>query len=331
MREPLIAFPSAAKAIQRKSHTKPTEPDFLSLLAGLERITAKDKHSLSREQLVHTLRVQSKRLRALLELVRGEVPNSFYTSQKRLVQSAARSLSGSRDFTVICEEIAKCAHTLARRKREKAQAFLRTMREERQTKQCSASVKQSRRELDRALERFGSVAARQLHLSPALKRSYGRARSWMLTSRKCADGKFFHRWRKWAKRLHLQMQLLGVARVLPGVERYNALDTFQKKLGRHRDLLLTEKYLSANKAPKVLLKPIRHTRRDLEEKILRCGRTMFSPTPRDFVAELFSDPPRDGARGGKKQDPFAKIRKAALPQNGHLIVRTRSRTGARNQ
>jgi CHAD domain-containing protein len=239
---------------------------------------------------IHFVRVQCKRLRAVLELIRSYISESKYGEEKRRIKAVAQELTAIRDSHVLRETLESAADVFGRNRRRKYGDWIGSALPKRSVPSDRQACRQTYPLLRRAmagLPRPNGTATetdlREFSL-PGLRSSYRRARAGMFRSKQHPQPESFHRWRKSAKCLVLQLELLHRAGLPVNRTVLRRFDALQRDLGNHRDLLLAESFQpTGEQIPKALRKVIRKRRKHLEADLLRRGKRLFSGNARDFL------------------------------------------------
>ena len=255
----------------------------------------------SDDEAIHDARKAIKRARATLRLVRGVISKREYRRGNRLLRDAAQPLSAARDAKILVEA---CDGLLHRAPRARAIAGTRRLRE---------TLRRARSATRRALLRTGQLerscrllsqarraAARWslprdtfATLAAGAQRVYAQGREAMQRVRLEPSVGCLHEWRKQAKYLYLQLELLaplyGPA-VSNMAQRFEALSD---ELGKDHDLALLRLSVAAHSrdfrtesAASELATLIERTRTALQGRALLRGTRLYQPEPAGFVRRL---------------------------------------------
>jgi CHAD domain-containing protein len=260
-------------------------------LAALRRDGENDDH-------VHDARKRFKRIRAVLRLVRDELGEKVYGRANRCFRDAARPLTEVRDAKVLIETLDKLAEEniprrLLRELRGKLQDHREAVRQ-RVLKQQNA--------LTRVMASAGAGRAqlKEWHiahqgwsaLSGGLKRIYKAGRDAMAQATATPSVAHLHEWRKQAKYLWHQLQVLQPIRPeLLGAwaERVHELT---RLLGDDHDLAVLREKITSDSARerggdvKKLLAAIDRRRTRLQAEARQLGQHIYRDKPKPFLKRV---------------------------------------------
>lgn len=247
---------------------------------------------------IHDARKRIKSARATLRLIRGVISQRDYRRGNRLLRDAGHPLSAARDAKILVEA---CDGVLHRTPHARALGGARRFRE---------TLRRARKGARRALVREGQLrlACKLLHrarraagrwslgkgdlveLAAGARRVYAQGRRAMQTVRAEASVVSLHEWRKQAKYLYLQLELLeplyGGA-VLRLAKEFRALSD---ELGEDHDLALlrasiashVDAFTTESEASR-LATLIERTRTGLQRRALLRGTRLYQPHPARFM------------------------------------------------
>jgi CHAD domain-containing protein len=200
------------------------------------------------EAKVHEARTAVKLLRALWRLARPQVPERLYERENGRLRQAARRLRALRDLQVVQSTLAGMANAderdLARAAARFEHRLVRPAWMARQIRNGRAVLPGLLADMDRSLAAFRTAALDGEWVRAGLQRSFDRAYRGGRLDRDAPDERF-HRWRKRAKALYLQLRALETLG-LSGVTRLRKdLDRLQEDLGNDHDLVLLRQMLAA--------------------------------------------------------------------------------------
>jgi CHAD domain-containing protein len=169
-----------------------------------------------RLEAVHEVRKDIKRLRALLRLTRAAIPGSGYRRTSAALRKAAGHLAAARDAHVKVNALADLTHHF--RSELSARPFpkiKRILTERCRKEEADLSRKRLPRKVRRLFTEF-SKAIRSLRvkdcgwgaIAPGVKRSYRDGRQGYRLAQEAGTPESFHEWRKRAKDLLYQVELL---------------------------------------------------------------------------------------------------------------------------
>ncbi|MBY4678255.1 CHAD domain-containing protein [Marinobacterium arenosum] len=165
------------------------------------------RDSAHRDRAVHKVRVQMKKLRALLQLMRPVLTESDYEAGNEAAKQLADSLAGSRDAKVMLDTLARLFGDYGHRElRQRLETpLVHYYRQQRRKPIATESL------LDNLQRQYQKLPLKRFDAETvqlALERSYGRGRrQWKLLQLELDDTRL-HNWRKSVKRLLYQMELL---------------------------------------------------------------------------------------------------------------------------
>jgi CHAD domain-containing protein len=234
------------------------------------------------KERVHEARRELKKARAALRLVRGGIGEKTFRRENSPLRAVARRLSAVRDAQVLIDAFDRLAP-------RGFAAVRRRLLEESRRAQARALAQGSLlggaktlRHARRRAKRWGCAAADSETVFSGLERSYRNGRKAMRRSLDSGAEADFHEWRKQAKYLRYELQLLEDS--WPAwVSRYcGELRALSDRLGDAHDLgLLDAKIHEAGLA--VL---IQARRRKLRAQAERMGRRLYAEKPKAFAARL---------------------------------------------
>lgn len=287
---------------------------------------AAEDHARSGAHTVHDTRKVLKRLRALLVLLRAEVPTKRYARESAALRDCGRRLAGARDAEVMLGTL----DSLVQRdpSRFTHSAALRTLRGQLLAERDSAAahaIEDPRVRGEVVLE-LRAVRARVARwdlrergfrlLAPGLEDIYARGRRRMRVAqrrtaterpgkgarrgrqsrRAGASVEALHAWRKRVKELRYVAETLdrGGKSYKPVRRVARRADRLGEMLGEEHDLALLEarvrersrQFAGERKVRKRLLRSIAARRRKLRKRALREGERLYRRPPRRFVRRL---------------------------------------------
>jgi CHAD domain-containing protein len=256
----------------------------------------------SRDGVVHHTRRRLKEVRALLRLVRGDLGEKTFSRDNRALRNAARPLSEVRDATALIEALKKLQEHYAKEVRNKAfesmRKALRARRvairrkildKDRALQNSAATILKVRGRIDQWDLQHGAWKALQSGLFDA----YDKGRQAMLTATKDPSDENFHEWRKRAKDLRYQLELLKPlwpeTMTIAGEQAHELTDL----LGDDHDLAVLAE-LAENEFKDVLAPDVVETlqalitrrRGDLQESARLLSEKLFAEPPGRFVGRI---------------------------------------------
>ena len=250
---------------------------------------------------IHDARKRIKRARATLRLMRGVISKRDYRRGNRLLRDAAQPLSAARDAKILVEACdgvlqrsprarsidgtARLRETLRRGRVESRRALLR----DGQLRRSCKLLRRARRAAARWSVRRRSARG----LATGARRIYAQGREAMQHVRLQPSVSCLHEWRKQAKYLYLQLELLDPL-YGPAVSRLaRELHTLSDELGEDHDLALLRLGVAAHhddfanaSGARDLARLIEHTRSALQRRALLRGMRLYQPKPAGFRRRL---------------------------------------------
>jgi CHAD domain-containing protein len=231
-------------------------------------------------EAVHDARKRIKKTRALLRLARPAMRPQAFAVYNRQLRDEGRRLSGTRDADVLVETVGKLAARNTRRVRRAHFAALSTRFEASRTDEVPAAS------LDALLESVEAWPLKRVDRSTlleALGDTYKRGRAAFAEAREHPTTENLHDWRKRAKDLWYQQQLLS--RAWPDVMKSQAAEAkaLSKLLGSDHDLAV----LAGELDPGDPLHPlIADNRERLQRDAFELGGKIYAEKPKAFTRRL---------------------------------------------
>lgn len=232
---------------------------------------------------VHAARKAIKRVRALLRLVRAGVPARRFRTHNLALRDAARELSAARDAAVALatfDRLVPADDPLAALRPGLTPHAVRHHPATTPLHAAAEALSRLRPDLITDLDGIGLA-----DLEAGLKDSYLGGREAMRAAHRTAlpDDEVFHTWRKRAKDLWYQCQLLRDAcpPLLGALE--GMLDELGEQLGEDHDLAVLQ---AAAPESNVLQRRIAVRHLELRDAAWRSGQQIYAERPRAFVRRL---------------------------------------------
>ncbi|MEQ8514852.1 MAG: CHAD domain-containing protein [Chromatocurvus sp.] len=262
-----------------------------------------DDSGLDRQQTVHQVRKRCKKIRALLQLARGDLDNAgkVYQRENACFRDAARSLSNVRDAEALLETCDKLIDASPRQDKRQRLENARHVLEERRLTAVQDDIG-----LDERIDAFAATlrAARQrveawpigdsfAALAPGLKKNYRRGRKAMKSAVKTPSTDKLHEWRKRVKyhRYHLQVLRPTWDAVLHAWQ--DELNDMGEALGDDHDLAVFTATLSeeharftSNRELRALVGLCDRRRAQLQARVFPLGQRAFTEKPKHLVRRL---------------------------------------------
>jgi CHAD domain-containing protein len=252
------------------------------------------------EEAVHEIRKATKRLRALVRLVRDELSERGYRRENRTFRDAARVLSGARDAAVLAHTLAQVSEHLAGEVRPRTLLRLRRAIEERRRRLAAEhpvgrpELQRRERIFERARTRVGRWPIRErgwATIEPGLARIYRKGRRCFELARSDPSDANLHEWRKRVKDLRYALELLEP--LWPDVVHALAkeVDELAEALGADHDLallrrLLEEEYEANDADGDRMLALLDVRRARLQSVAWALGPRVYAEKPGPFVRRL---------------------------------------------
>ena len=198
-----------------------------------------------RDKHIHEVRKATKRLRALVRLVRRDLGDEVYALENQCYRGAGQRLSGLRDATVLVETLDRLVESLGKDVPKSRFARVRVWLVERrdqvygQADSINRAVQEVIAELAPARERLEDWNLQRQGwggIRVGLQRIYARGRRDFAAAYALPSDEAFHDWRKQAKYLWYHTQILE--NIWPSVMQAQAeeLDQLGELLGQDHDL-----------------------------------------------------------------------------------------------
>ena len=251
--------------------------------------TLSGEAGLSPEEATHDARKRTKKLRALLRLVRPEIGDKIYRRENRALRDAARRLSAVRDAWVLVEaldDLETPAPDLRAALVGEHHALEARQREQKALEQAAAEYEEVLTRV--AAWRLPDHGWRTLEDGLEAVVREGRERMEKACSRGRAED--FHEWRKQVKYLRHQLELVRPAwpEVLEAM--VATASEIGDQLGTDHDLAVLRERVSsdplATETSRVVLNRIDERRRDCQREALALGRRLYAEKPSALTNRL---------------------------------------------
>ena len=250
---------------------------------------------------IHDARKLIKSARATLRLMRAVISKRDYRRGNRLLQEAGRPLSAARDAKILVEA---CDGVLRRSRqtreiggtRRLRETLVRSRSEARRALLEDGELQRSCKLLRRARQVAGRWSLRHggtIELAAGARRVYAQGRQSMQYARAEPSVAALHEWRKQAKYLYLQLELLEGLYGPAAAHLAKRLHVLSDELGEDHDLALLRLSVAAHQEDFAndaraadFATLIEHTRRALQQRALLRGGRLYRPRPVGFVQRL---------------------------------------------
>jgi CHAD domain-containing protein len=246
---------------------------------------------------IHAARKRIKIARATLRLLRDSLSKSQYRSENTLLRDAARPLSVARDASVLLQQWDSIVGPNPRA--DGVCDFRKQLTRERSQAQQLVS---GRKGIPRAIRLLHAARSKAGHwsvgrrnwsvLGPGVERCYRQGRDALQLARQRPSDAHFHEWRKQAKYLHHQLQMLRPLAPGPIQSRVKRLHGLSDVLGEDHDLAVLRGKVEAHRdlldhrQQGTVLAKIQTRRAALQSKALRLGAGLYREPPGRFSARL---------------------------------------------
>ena len=187
----------------------------------------------------HFLRTTTKRLRALLRLIRPAIGKGVFERENARLKRAASRLASSRDRAVAARTFQALAASAASRHSRRASNETAAGATRRAMRLAARDLAQSRR----SFQRMRIVSAGWEAFGPGLARVYRAARRRMQAAYAHPTDRAFHRWRIRLKQLGYQLEWLAEVWPKRFATMLKHLHQLEKKLGADHDLVVLRSML----------------------------------------------------------------------------------------
>ena len=252
-------------------------------------------------EAIHGVRKDIKKLRALLKLVKSELPKKAYRRQVKLLRKAAQHLSATRDAYVKATALKELTEHF---EGELAPRALRRIRGPLQQAYRQQTKRFAKGKTARVVERILKQARKKLKclrvcgkgwpaLARGVKESYTRGRQAFCIALKDSSSENLHEWRKRAKDLWYQVLLLR--RIWP--EQMGAMAAELKALGEllgdDHDLVMLKQAASNLSSTEAGFREIEtlnglidRRRHELQSAAMTLGARFYAEKPSQFCQRL---------------------------------------------
>jgi CHAD domain-containing protein len=287
---------------------KPNE----SLRKGLRRIIRKQidgalkvltaARRKARDEAVHEARKSIKKVRAVLRLIRPEIGSGTYRKANTALRDTARPLTEVRDAKILIETTTNLAEhfkdRVAGRTFTALHDALRT--EARAVRKrvlnqghAFANVKRALRAAQSHVEEWTHVPNKWSSIGDGLCDTYDRASDAFNLAADDPQIEKLHEWRKQAKYLRYQLEILRPLWPERIEELANEADSMAELLGSDHDLALLRQTLTGDRERfgdatdvELLLALIEHRQTELRQQAVLLGRRFFVESPAGFTRQL---------------------------------------------
>ena len=237
--------------------------------------------------VVHGVRKEIKKLRALFRLVRAEIGRGTYRKGAKALREAAGSLTAPRDARVMLKAFKKLAGRDARKFAGIEKALRKNCRREARRFRKKDSAEATGRILRKTGRRMGALKIKAVGwaaIEPGLKQGCRRGREFYRLARAQPSPENFHDWRKHVKDLWHYFCLLYPAWPAEARAHTDELELLGRQLGDDHDLFLLQQFAAEHCAGMTgevkVLNPLIETRqKQLRAAALKLGARLYAETP----------------------------------------------------
>jgi len=260
------------------------------------------EHKGPRDEAVHKARKSLKKIRAVLRLVRPVIGGKQYRQENTCFRDSGRPLTEVRDARILVETLDKLAQHfqehLARRSldgvRKALQENLRAVRKRVLDEQNAfVTVGETVRQARERVKGWADVPDRWSSVGKGLKDVYRQARAAFTEAAADPTVENLHEWRKQAKYLRYQLEVLRPLWPERMEELATEADRMGDLLGDDHDLAVLRQMLADDSGSfgddsdrETLLALIDRRRAELEQEAVLLGTRFFQDRPKEFVRRL---------------------------------------------
>jgi CHAD domain-containing protein len=293
-------------AIEKHYELSHSEPDAHGISRIAQRRIAKAIDSLQSTKLsdkrVHEARKQLKKARATLRLLRDSIADAAYRRENAVLRDAARPLSEVRDGKALLEALDGLVDTFGAPARalpvDGLKRALRRQRSEVRSRVLDGSgeVRSQRAELRKCRARMARISSDDRGwkvIGAGIERTYRRGYKALAAAQSNSSIERLHEWRKQAKYLRYQLQILRP--LWPAIigELSDQAHKLTNALGRNHDLaVLRDKVMESEDATfngatrDALIALIDCRRVELRDTALLLGQRIYEEKPKVFAARF---------------------------------------------
>jgi CHAD domain-containing protein len=258
-----------------------------------------EPHPGPRDEVVHDARKALKRVRAVLRLVRPVVGEKAFQRENTCFRDAARPLTEVRDARILVETLDKLIEYFKEHiagqsfsdVRKSLQAHLREVRRRVLDEQNAFAVvaETIRRERD-GVKGWMKVPNRWRSVGLGLRETYRRAKDSFKVAKADPTDEKLHEWRKQAKYLFYQLEILRPLWTERMDEMVHEVDQVGELLGDDHDLVVLRQMVKDGSEKlgddgdrETLLALIDRRRDEVQQEVMLLGERFFQDKVRDFA------------------------------------------------
>jgi CHAD domain-containing protein len=255
----------------------------------------------SRDEVVHEARKTMKRVRAVLRLARSPIGGAKYRKANTELRDAARPLTEVRDAKILIETIDKLADQVKERVAGQAFEGVRQMLTSHahsvrkgvlNREHAFSKIRKTLKGLQSDIGDWSDVPNKWSSIGDGIADTYRKAADAFGDAAADPTPEKLHEWRKQAKYLRYQLQLLQPLWPERMEELENEADKMGELLGDDHDLTLLRQMLITNKDTSndgdidLLLALIEHRQKQLRDEAMMLGNRFFQDSSSDFTRRL---------------------------------------------
>jgi CHAD domain-containing protein len=253
-----------------------------------------------RDTAVHDARKRIKRARAALRLIREPLGERRFQRENTALRDAARPLSEIRDAKILVEAFDALVTPAARRKNNGLHRLRETLMAHQARvrrgvfgrKEPLAPTADALRSVRKRRHRWPLGRDGWSALGPGVQRVYRAGRKRFASARRQPSDERFHEWRKQAKYLWHQLEIMEPMAPAPLRRLGRQLHLLSDHLGDDHDLAVLKQRLARSRArvPRTAVRAVSrlidNRRLELRAKALRLGERLYQPPPKHFARQL---------------------------------------------
>lgn len=221
---------------------------------------------------IHEARSDAKRLQAALRLSRPVIPKAEFCARNSQIKEAADLLAVPRDQHVTRKTLIAHTHSAG----PDFFAWIDQHIPEPRGKSAAAKQRQCQTAIQRILTHWPEPSRKlgKRAIRRQIRKSWKQACKAFRRARETGGVEQFHQWRKWTKRLLLQLTLAGRIRPVAPERSMKRLEKLQKRLGSIHDMAVAEEFLATQcpaRVRRLAQKDLACHRMSLERKALKLG------------------------------------------------------------
>jgi CHAD domain-containing protein len=248
-----------------------------------------------RPSAIHGARKEIKKLRALLQLVRGAISQPTYRKARKPLRGAAGELAAPRDARVMLKAFASLTGSGAKKYPTVRAALIKQAARRARSFRNGGAASRAEKLLRRAGHRMDEIKLQSsgwTAFAPGLESCYRRGAGAFKLAQREPQPENFHAWRRHVKLLWYGLCILRPAWTAATRRRLDALERLGEILGGEHDLLLLDEFLrKPDFAPETggLIDLIADKRRRLQATALKLGARLYARESSAFCRDLQSE------------------------------------------